>query len=239
MSDALAVPDTKHPIVVGAHGLEFKAASEVWALAGALVKEGVAPAGMGVGAATAAILRGQALGLDAITSLTNIIVVKGRTQMSGSLVLALIRRSGALAELTYWWDGDGNTRTAYVKARRQEEPKPTIHVFSMGDAARAGLASKDTYRQWQDDMLLWRAVARCGRRQFPDVCAGVYVPGEVHGLEEGTPAEPEPRTLPPPAHDPLLDEVVGPVEFSERSEVEIPLDDDPAAVPDAVLDAQK
>jgi len=209
---ALAVvPKDKAAIAIGERGLAFENAAELYRFSEALVKSGVVPKGSTAGAVMAAILKGRALGLDEVTSLTNITVINGRVQMGGALVLALVRKHHACAEgPTYWHEGEGNTRAAFVKARRVDEREAVVHRFGLDDAARAGLTSKDTYRQWTDDMLLWRAVARMGRRQFSDLLAGVYVPGEVL---DATPTEP-PATATdgPPPGDPLLDELGGPAE---------------------------
>jgi hypothetical protein len=212
VEQALAVVPTKAPIRVGERGLAFENAAEVFRMAEAFVRGGVAPKGATPGGVMAAILKGRSLGLDEVTSLGSITVVNGRVQIGGALILALVRKHQACAELTYKWEGEGNTRAAIVRARRVEEREATEHRFGMDDAARAGLASKEAYRTWPDEMLLWRAVSRMGRRQFSDVLAGVYVAGEVveatlaiePSLAERRPAAPL-RTA-----DALLDELAPP-----------------------------
>ncbi len=214
VEQALAVlPKDKTAIALGERGLAFENAAELYRIADAFVKGGVAPKGATAGGVMAAILKGRALGLDEITSLSNIVVIGGRVQMGGALVLALVRRHHACAEgPTYWWRGKGETRAAFVRARRVDERGAITHRFGMEEAVRAGLASKETYRQWGDDMLLWRAVARMGRRQFPDILAGCYVPGEVVEALGAAPVEPGRPAEEPPPGDPLLDELGGPVE---------------------------
>jgi len=162
---------------------------------------------MTAGAAMAAILKGRALGLDEVTSVTTIAVIKGRVQMAGAVILAIITKSGACAEEpVYWWEGEGQDRVAFVKAKRHGQATVTHH-FGMRDAVRAGLTGNDTYKKYPDDMLLWRAVSIMGRRQFPDVCAGIYVPGEVPDEPDASEPSPRPALPPPPEPDPLLDEL--------------------------------
>jgi hypothetical protein len=210
VEQALAVaPKDKAAIAIGERGLAFESASEVYRMAQAFVSGGVAPKGATPGAVMAAMLKGRALGLDEITAISSITVVGGRVQMGGALILALIRKHQACAEgPTYWWEGEGNQRAAFVRARRADEREAVTHRFGMDDASRAGLLVKDSYKHWPDEMLLWRAVARMGRLQFSDVLAGVYVPGE---LQEAA-AEPDPSPAPsePPPADPLLEELSGP-----------------------------
>jgi hypothetical protein len=201
--------DGKHPIKVGERGLSFESASEVYRMAQAFVAGGVAPKGSTAGGVMAAMMKGAELGIAPITAVTSISVVNGRTQMAGSLVLAVLKRAGVLYE--FWWDGEGNKRAASIKAWMPGR-KPMTHTFTMGDAVRAGLASKDTYKAWPDEMLLWRAVAKMGRQQFPDVCAGIYVHGEIPGdpaPDLVATATEAPAPTSPPGPDPLIAELSG------------------------------
>lgn len=209
---ALAVvPKDKTAIAIGERGLAFESASEVFRMAQAFVTGGVAPKGATPGGVMAAMLKGRALGLDEVTAISGITVVGGRVQMGGALILALIRKHQACAEgPTYWWEGEGNKRAAFVRARRVDEREAVTHRFGMDDAARAGLLGKDSYKAWPDEMLLWRAVARMGRLQFSDVLAGVYVAGELPEHLAAVDPEPAPALSEPPPADPLLEELSGP-----------------------------
>jgi hypothetical protein len=52
--------------------------------------------------------------------------------------------------------------------------------FTMADAQAAGLADKRNWKQYQENMLTWRAVAKLCRVLFPDVVLGAgYVPEEL------------------------------------------------------------
>jgi len=220
--------EVRTPIKVGERGLAFETAAEVFRMASAFVKDGVAPKGMTAGAAMAAMLKGQALGLDPVTSVTSITVINGRTQVQGSLLLALLRRAGVDYDISY--SGDGNTLAATIRAWwPDKKARAKERTFTMGDAVRAGLAGKETYKAWPREMLLWRAVAALARQEFPEVAAGIYVHGEIPGDPPpaiDTPADPElPRQLAPPSADPLLEELSGTISASNAGAV------DPAAAP--------
>jgi hypothetical protein len=201
----------KAAIKVGERGIAFETAAELYRMAQAFVQGGVAPAGSNAGGVMAAILKGRALGLDEITSVTQIMMIKGRTMMAGALVLGLLKRAGI--DYRFWWTGeDNNTLTAHIVAwdpsRGEKKGSWPEHTFSMGDAARAGLTNKkgDTWKAWPREMLLWRAVSKMGRQQFPEVCAGIYVPGEIPGDPQVT-VDPEAMAPPAPAvPDPLFED---------------------------------
>lgn len=214
------------PIKIGEHGVAFESAAEMFKLCNALVVGGVAPKGMTPGAVMASMLKGRALGLDEITSVTSIAVINGRTQMAGSLLLGLMRRAGI--EYDIWHEGEANQRAAWIRAWWPgKKDRAKSRSFSMGDAARAGLLSKDSYRAWPDDMLLWRAVAKLARQEFPEIGAGIYVHGEVPGDPapdvEAANLEPAAAPAPPPPH-PLLAELKGdPTPFPSHAEADAAL----------------
>lgn len=222
---ALATVDKgKAAIKVGERGIAFETAAELYRMAQAFVAGGVAPKGSNAGGVMAAILKGRALGLDEITSVTQIMMISGRTMMAGALVLGLLKRAGI--NYRFHWTGEGNSRAAVISAwdpsRGEVRGSWPEHTFSMGDAARAGLTSRkgDTWKAWPDEMLLWRAVSKMGRQQFPEVCAGIYVPGEIPGDPQVSvdPETPEVAAAIPPAPDPLFDEPSAP--FASHAEAD-------------------
>jgi hypothetical protein len=123
-----------------------------------------------------------------------------------------MHRAGIEDEI--WYTGEGNTRQAHIRAWWPGK-KPKEQAFSMGDAVRAGLASKDTYKAWPDNMLLWRAVSNLAKQAFPEIGAGIYVFGEIPGdpppdmsdQEAGPESSLAGRTPFAPGPDPLLAEL--------------------------------
>jgi hypothetical protein len=136
-----------------------------------------------------------------------IIVQKGRTSMSATLMQALVLRSGYNLYVMEDRSGDQGA-TVYVE-------RPGIGVeqcghaevsFTVEDALRAKLVSKNEktgalmarsqkgemlpWEAYTADMFIWRAISRACRRYFPDVLMGMlYTPEEVGALvdDEGKP----------------------------------------------------
>lgn len=144
--------------------------------------------------AVAIILAGRELGIAPWQSLSTINVIQGKPTISPQLMLALINRSGELADMTVEDDGQ---RCVVTMTRRGRTPHS--EAFSMADAQAMGLAGKDNWKKQAPVMRKWRAVAACARVVFPDVILGLYTPEEMEadvrvtddgGMEVVTPAAP-------------------------------------------------
>lgn len=117
---------------------------------------------------------GKVLGVPPMVAINNINVIQGKPTVAPQLMLALIRKSGQLADLKI--EDDGNACT--VTMTRKGE---TAHVekFSMADASAMGLAGKDNWRKQPAVMRKWRAISAACRIVFPDVIWGFYTPEEM------------------------------------------------------------
>jgi hypothetical protein len=95
--------------------------------------------------------------------------------LSSDLMAALILRSPAceylrLVEMT--------PEKATYAAKRKNGVE-VRYTFSWKDAERAGLTSRQTYRNNPADMLRHRALSKIARAVFPDVVAGLYTRDEL------------------------------------------------------------
>lgn len=138
------------------------------------------PAGLrnNVPATLAAILTGAEIGLPPMASLANIHVIDGRPGLSATAMRALILSRGhaiRFSELS-------RTRVV-IHGRRKGEDNETTVTWTMDDAQAAGLAGKQTWRNYSQDMLMARATGRLGRAIFADVIAGI--PYTVEELQDG------------------------------------------------------
>lgn len=196
---------------------------DVFSLAEAVHKSGLAPAGLNNTQAVAiAILHGLELGVPPMTALQKIAVINGRPTIWGDLAMALVRSSGAAESIREEIVGEGDARAAVCTVKRKGEPEPIIGRFSVADAKRAGLwddrlkvrrknrTTGETYEapndapwhRFPDRMMKMRARAFALRDGFADVLGGLYLREEI---EEDQPVEVEPaRPMPKPPVPPKV-----------------------------------
>lgn len=146
-------------------------------------------------ATAAAILAGRELGLQPMTALANVHVIKGKPALSAALMRALILSQGHQIETVEISD----TR-AIVRGRRRGEAQWEEASFTRDQAAKARI----DLGGYPQDKLYARATSRLARRKFADVIAGM--PYSAEELEDGstadeapaapaaTEAQPRPRT---------------------------------------------
>jgi len=125
------------------------------------------------------ILRGQELGLPPMTSLEQIYVINGRTALSYNIIGALIKRSGKYDYRVVEWD-DQHCKIEFYRGGKLIG----ISEFTMEDARRAGLLTRESWNKYPRIMLLARALAQGARAFCPDVVGGgVYKIRKL--IEEG------------------------------------------------------
>lgn len=112
--------------------------------------------------ATGAILLGQSLGLDPLTSLQQIYVVHGRPGMYAKMKVALAQRAGhRITEVEY------SPERATWEGQRKGSSDVVRITVTMEDAKRAGWTSNAAYGKTPADML----AARCSSRVVDRVAA--------------------------------------------------------------------
>lgn len=220
--NALAPIPTAHAPAI--RGMVPQTMPDVFHLAEAVHKSGLAPAGLNNPQAVAiAILHGLELGVPPMTALQRIAVINGRPTIWGDLAMALVRSSGAAESIREDITGEGDARVAICTVKRRGEPEPIIGRFSVADAKRAGLwderakvrrknrqtgdmyeAPNDApWHRFPERMMKMRARAFALRDGFADVLGGLYLREEVEEdqlLEvEPAPTGPKPPAPPRPA----------------------------------------
>lgn len=138
---------------------------------------------------------GAELGLKPMQAMQSIAVINGRPSIWGDASLAMVRSSAVCEYVREHLDGEGDGMVAVCQAKRRGDAEH-VQTFSVGDAKKAGLWSKQgPWTQYPKRMLQMRARAFALRDVFPDVLRGMPIAEEVRDIA------PE-RDITPPADMP-------------------------------------
>jgi len=156
---------------------------EVKAKLSAYIKSGMLPKAVNTPEKAMLIAaKGAELGLSPVYSLTHINVIQGKPTISSELMLSLALKRCPDMEIIY---EQHNTEGCKIKARRSKDSKLSEFSFTIEDAKRAGLSSKDNWRNYPQDMCRNRAISQMCRALFPDAIAGCsYTPEELEGSSD-------------------------------------------------------
>jgi hypothetical protein len=127
-----------------------------------------------------AIGLGQAVGIPPAQSLYEIYVVNGRPSPSANLMAALVRRSGHKLRV------EGNAESCTATLVRADDPDyPFTATWTIDQARSAGLAGKDTWKQYPAAMLRARAIAEVVRMGASEAVLGMeYAAEEQRDIED-------------------------------------------------------
>lgn len=150
-------------------------------VADTIAKSRIFPAASTKERALTQLLIGQSLGLNLLQTLNDLVVSAKGIELKATVMASLIRKHPSydydILEMTderctiEFFRLDGATKTSLGKSS-----------FGKADAAKAGLASKDTYQAYSLDMYFSRALSRGYKKYTPDaIGSAIYVPGEVEG----------------------------------------------------------
>lgn len=146
---------------------------------------------------------GRALGLDVVTTITTIHVIKGKPTQSADLMLSRAREAGHKVRIT------PTNESCVVSIWRSDDPEFENRIeWTLDDAVTAGLceirnnrpysrSSKGEKQSWEKyprAMLRARAIAECVRVSCPEVLHGaIYTPEEIGARvdADGLPMEAE------------------------------------------------
>lgn len=129
----------------------------------------------------AIILMGRSLGIDSMTALRGIYMVKGRPTLSAQLIIGLVLNSG---KAEYFHLEESTLEKAVYTTKRKGAPKHVTMEFTVEDQERAKLGNDgsawDTYPK---TMLRHRASTELARAVYPDVVSNVYTADELSADE--------------------------------------------------------
>jgi hypothetical protein len=122
--------------------------------------------------------------------------IQGKIEISARLMTSMIRRAGHSLSIK-----ESSATTCTILGKRCDNSDEHEVTFNIEHAQKAGLAGRDTWKKYPEDMLYARALSRLARRLFPDVIGTAYVEGEIRDEqtkpENLQPADVEVSDLPP------------------------------------------
>ncbi len=171
-----AAPAPAPPRTPVSVGVPIKGLDEAFRLAQALAMAGLLPAGLRgkPSDVLAVILYGAELGIGPVQALQGIYIVQGRPVVSAQMWLALLRMRGHRAKVI-----ENTEQSCTVELQRGDTGEIHRESFTMDEAKKAKLASKDVWQSFPRRMLLARAVANAARFLAPEVILGMAAEGEV------------------------------------------------------------
>jgi hypothetical protein len=139
------------------------------------------------------IMSGRDLGLTATQSIRGIHIIKGRPTLSADLTIAVCQKSG-LCEYFICVSSD-EKEAVYETKRRGMQPKKLS--YTIAEAQRANLISRDTWRLYPAQMLRARCVTGLARMIYSDLLFGCYEYDELVDEQDLSgslsPLKPEPQ----------------------------------------------
>lgn len=152
-------------------------------MAKVLCNSGLMPQGLNTPEKIAVSLQwGHELGLTPMVAVNNIAVVNGRPTLSTDIMAALARKSPEYAGLK-WICQDAKRAEVVVMRKGAGYVEEYRGIFTIEEAANAGLVNKDNWKKYPSRMLAKRALAFAIKDAFPDLLAGIYQVEEVEQQE--------------------------------------------------------
>lgn len=140
----------------------------------------------------ACYVKGAEVGLEPMQSIESIDVISNKPTLKPEVMRALIRQHGHDYDIV-----EMSSERCVIKAHRREwmPDRWTEYSFTIEDAKKMELATKDNYKKQPKVMLAARCTSLMGRMDFPDVLKGLsYTPEEMSDYIETT-ATTAPRDL--------------------------------------------
>jgi len=145
-----------------------------------LLKSGMLPKELNTKEKIAVLMmKAKELNMPALEAISHLYVVNQKVAIDSSGMLALILRSGLAKKIQFGGDGT----SAWCEMERKDGVISFKYTFTIEDAKRAGLLSKESWQKYTKELLVARAISGCARKVFPDVVGGLYTVEELGGEE--------------------------------------------------------
>ncbi len=138
------------------------------------------------------IMAGKELGLTPFQSMSSIYIVNGRLALTSNAMSSLIKKSKRYDYVVTKLDETECSIDFFDLSNKDEKVKIGTSIFNLKDAAKCGLANKETFKAYPKNMLFARALTNGARFHCPDAICGYYEESE---LLELSPQEPLKTTV--------------------------------------------
>jgi len=124
------------------------------------------------------LIMGNELGLQPMSAINSIHVIKGKPTLSAQLMIALVRSKMKTALIDIKIDEVNKVATCETARDMAQKDFSYTATWDMSKAMAMGLGNSDQYKKQAMNMLKWRAVSESLRVTFPDVLMGIYATEE-------------------------------------------------------------
>lgn len=131
----------------------------------------------------AIVLAGEEMGVGPMAAIRGISLIKGKPSIGADLMVALVHRSG---HCKFFRLVESTEKLATYETHRHGNPEPNRMTYTIEEAKKAGVTSKDVWKNYPAAMIRARCSSALARAVYQDVLFGVY---EHDELSHATPAD--------------------------------------------------
>lgn len=138
---------------------------------------------------------GYEMGLQPVEALNSFAIINGKLSLYGETAISQVIKHGHKVEFI-----DCDATKATCRITRKDDARSMQNTFTMDMAVKRGLANKEPYQKWPENMMKFKAFHMTAKFIVPEVFHGVPLVEEVQELEPsgivitGTPD----KTIKPP-----------------------------------------
>jgi len=162
--------------------MSYEPLKEPMAIGEVFAQSGLFPDVKSQAQACVKILAGKELGLTPFQSMASIYIVSGRLALTSGAMSSLIKKSNRYDYVVTKLDETECQIDFFDMSQKEERLKIGTSTFTAKDAAKSGLANKDTFKAYPRNMLFARALSNGARFYCPDAICGYYEESELRDL---------------------------------------------------------
>ena len=195
--------------------------AEKYEMAGVLCKSGLIPSGLNSPEKVFVALQwGHELGLSPMVAVNNVSVINGKPTLSADIMSAVVKRSPEYGGIKWIEMSDTKAECEITRILPNGEKEVQTSCFTIEDAQKAGLTTKDVWKKYPRRMLKHRCLSYGLKDMFPDMLAGLYDPEEMESVQSDKTAPTTERNVTP------KEEPKKTIEEPSAEEIESEINDD-------------